>query len=381
MGRGLALVGMSGGVDSAVAAALLQREGFEVVGVTLRLWPCGQAEPDRACCSSDDLVHARQAADRLGIPLRVLDVHELFRREVLEPAWRDYDRGRTPNPCVGCNERVKFRVLLQEADRLGGAVVATGHHARLERSEGRIRLLRGRDQAKDQSYFLFRLLQGPLERLRFPIGAHTKEEVRALARQLGLSAAERPESQDACFVAPRGGRTGFAEALRAYLGERARPGEVVDPEGRVLGRHPGLHRFTVGQRRGIGVASRHGRLYVLRLEPSSARVVVGPEGRLAAPGLVAREVCWADGPVAGPVLVQIRYRHRAVAAEVEPVAGGRALVRFAAPQRAVTPGQAAVFYRGEEVVGGGWIERALAEDASAGSEVGAASDAGSGGEP
>ena len=364
-----------------MAAALLQDEGFQVIGVTLRLWPCVASEPDRACCSSDDLVHARQAADRLGIPLRVLDVCESFRQEVLEPAWRDYDQGRTPNPCVRCNERVKFRFLIEEADRLGAQVVATGHHARIEGREGRLRLLRGRDRAKDQSYFLFRLLAGPLERLRFPIGERTKEEVRALARQLGLSAADRPESQDACFVASRGGRTGFAEALRGYLGGRRRPGEVVDTQGRVLGRHSGLHGFTVGQRRGIGVASRQGRLYVVRLEPASARVVVGPVEMLGTAGLVARSVRWAHGPVSGSVLVQIRYRHQAAEAQVQPLPDGRALVRFAEPQRAATPGQAAVFYRGEEVVGGGWIERALADEERVGREDRASADAQRGGEP
>jgi tRNA-specific 2-thiouridylase len=349
------VVGMSGGVDSSVAAALLVEQGFEVVGVTLHLAGAGSR-----CCSLDDAEDARRVADALGIRFYVANQQEAFRREVTLPFADAYLAGRTPLPCVTCNRRFKFGALQARARALGAEAVATGHYARLEEdpASGEHRLLRGRDGSKDQSYFLFDLCQAQLARARFPLGELTKHEVRARARALGLATADKPESQEICFV-PDGDYARVVEALRP--GAAPGEGEIVDGEGRVLGRHAGIHRFTVGQRRGLGLASAE-RLYVKRLEPAANRVVVGREEELASAGARLADVSWIGSRPAEPVqaTVRIRYRHPGAPARIEPGADGSAEVWFDEPVTALAPGQAAVFYAGDRVLGGGWIAGPLA---------------------
>ncbi len=336
---------MSGGVDSTVAAYLLREAGYEVYGLTLWLWdPKGPLE--NPCCSVDA---AKLAAHELGIPHEVVQAQEEFQRLVVEPTLIAYRRGITPNPCAFCNREVRFALLLREGDRRGIHWVATGHHARIVRQE-KPKLLRGRDPAKDQSYFLFALTKEELSRALFPVGEYTKAEIRGIAEKLGLTAAKLQESQDLCFA---------PEGIPALI-PGAEPGPIYDLEGRLLGTHKGLPHYTVGQRHGLGVSAPRP-LYVVALDPERNAVIVGPEEALYAQGLLARDLHWIAGEPPGERFsaeVQVRYRASPVPAEVE-LRGEEAQVRFARPVRAVTPGQAAVFYQGEEVLGGGIIVRAL----------------------
>jgi tRNA-specific 2-thiouridylase len=346
------LVAMSGGVDSSAAAALLAAEGHDVVGVAMRVADFSDAARGRSCCAPDDLEDARRAARRLGIPFYVANVEERFAERIIAPFVEDYLDGRTPNPCVACNSRVKFAWLLARARALG-AKLATGHYARVERRGDRVALLVAADPAKDQSYFLHGLGQDALADVLFPVGGLPKPEVRALAARAGLPNAEKPESQEICFVT-RGDAADFV-ALRAPA--RLRPGEVVSTAGEVLGRHDGVHRFTVGQRRGLGVAGPEPR-YVVRIEPDTARVVVGSAAEASRDAFGVAEASWVAGaPPAGPreVRVKVRHRHEGERGTVTPTADGGAEVRLAAAVRGVAPGQAAVFYDGDEVVGGGRI--------------------------
>ena len=356
MASGRVAVAMSGGVDSSVAAALLARAGHEVVGITLQLLPCEDRPLGGGCCSLESAAQARSVADRLGIDHLIVDARGTFEQQVLRPCWDEYARGRTPNPCVLCNQTVKWGVLFDRARALGARQLATGHYARIGASPaGRPSLLRGLDPNKDQSYFLFSLEEEQIGATLLPLGAMTKPQVRALARELGLATAERPESQDACFDSSE---DGFAESLRLRFDARARPGDIVDREGRVVGHHEGLHRFTLGQRRGLGVTL-GGRAFVSALRAEANQVVVTPDpDDLLARELEVRLAGARDRPLPDRCLVQIRSRHKAVPAAL--VAGGEAGVRVVLdePQRAVTPGQAAVFYDGDRVAGGGWISRA-----------------------
>lgn len=337
------LLGMSGGVDSTVAAYLLRESGYEVHGLTLWLWnPQGPWE--NPCCSVNA---AELAAKELNIPHEVVHAQEEFQRLVVEPALSAYRRGITPNPCAFCNREVRFALLLKEAGRRGIRWVATGHHARVVHAE-KARLLRGRDPQKDQSYFLFALTQEELSRALFPVGEHAKAEIKALAEKLGLTAARLRESQDLCF-APQG--------IFVLIPE-AEPGPIYDLEGRLLGQHKGLPRYTVGQRHGLGLPSSRP-LYVVALDAQRNAVIVGPEEALYAQDLVAQDLHWISGKPPGPrfsAQVQVRYRAAPVPAQVE-LQDDEARVTFAWPVRAVTPGQAAVFYQGEEVLGGGIIAR------------------------
>jgi len=345
------VVAMSGGVDSSAAAALLKEQGHEVIGMTLRVWSYENQGKRGSCCSPDDIDDARRVAEALDIPFYVAGVEELFKQRVVNPFVESYLKGRTPIPCVACNRDVKFRFLLERAKALG-ARLATGHYARIEQRDGRFRLHRGDDPAKDQSYFLFNLGQEELAHLDFPVGQLTKPEVRAIAARHGLPTSSKPESMEICFV-PGGDYAGFVERAAG-----PQPGgDLVDQEGRVLGQHGGVHRFTVGQRRGLGVSGPVP-LYVQRVDAERREVVVGPVDAVLRSQFDVLGCHWVDEAPAAeePIEVRVRHRHTGVAAKVGASAlPGRWTVRPEVPVRAVTPGQAAVFYRGNEVLGGGWI--------------------------
>jgi tRNA-specific 2-thiouridylase len=349
------VVAMSGGVDSAVAAALLAREGYDVVGVTLRLADLKATGLGVSrCCSQEDVEMARAVCLRLGIGHEVMEMGSTFRRAVIQPFVRSYLAGETPLPCAHCNATIKFGELLEGALRMGAETLATGHYARVEREGDSFVLRRGLDRGKDQSYFLFALEPWQLEHVRFPLGGLSKSEVRALAVELGLPNAARQESQEVCFVPPGGS---YVQVLEAVAPERL-PGEgdVIDVDGRVLGRHGGYHRFTVGQRRGLGVADGR-RLYVLKLHPESNRVVVGTSEQASRRSLLLREVNWLATRTAEAIEaeVQVRSRHQPATATFRLGQEGTAEVHFAEPVLSPAPGQAAVCYVGDRLLGGGWI--------------------------
>jgi tRNA-uridine 2-sulfurtransferase len=353
--KGSVLVAMSGGVDSAVAACLLADRGFEVRGSHMKLVHTGGVE--HGCCGPGAEADARAVAKHAGFPFEVVDLSEEFAERVVADYLSEHRAGRTPNPCVRCNERIKFGAFLDRADALGMDLVATGHYVRTKQDRlGRWRLYRGLDRAKDQSYVLAGLRQSQLARSRFPVGEMAKDETRSHARRLGLPVAGKPDSQDLCF-APAGDAATFVEARAPDL---ARPGEVVDADDRVLGTHRGAFRYTIGQRRGLGVSMGE-RTYVVDVEASRNRVVVGPAELLSRRGLRAERVTWVagrpDGRFEGEV--KIRYRGRDAEAVIEPVGPEGVHVEFRAPQQAVTPGQAVAFYSGEELLGGGTISEAI----------------------
>jgi len=351
------VVAMSGGVDSSVAASLLAEAGHEVIGLSMQLYDQREsAEAFGSCCSLDDLHDAKKVARRIGIPHYLMNFEEQFADTVVRNFVDEYASGRTPIPCVHCNAGLKFTALVDRAAAFDAAGVATGHYARVEFDEDRrsYRLLRGMDRDKDQSYFLFSLTQEQLAHSLFPVGHLTKREVRAHATRLGLPVADKPDSHEICFV-PDGDAAAFVER-RAPAALPA--GDIVDTSGKILGRHAGLHRYTVGQRKGLGLAAGVP-LYVLKLEPRRAELVVGPREELGRADLVARDVNWIAGPAPDSlvrVTARIRHRHHDAAATVTADGPTRAHVRFDTAQLAVAPGQAVVFYDGEEVVGGGWIE-------------------------
>ena len=348
-----ALVAMSGGVDSSVAAALMLRRGWEVIGVTMKLWqgPNGEA-PSAGCCTVSDAEDARRVAARLDIPYYVWDYTEEFMGGVVERFIGDYVAGRTPNPCVECNRTVKFARLLEQAADLDCRVVATGHYARNIQDGGRRRLLRGADPDKDQSYVLSMLGQSELERARFPVGEMTKERTRREAAELGLRIAAKPDSQDICFV----GQGDYRRFL-ADQGAGSRPGPIVDHDGTELGEHQGVAGFTVGQRRGLGVAVGEAR-YVASIDPASATVTLGRRHHLQVREVEVRQVSWVDAPAPGPALVQYRAHGTAHPGFLEEAGEGMWRVRLEQPAWGVSPGQTAAFYHGEEVAGGGIISAA-----------------------
>jgi tRNA-specific 2-thiouridylase len=346
---------MSGGVDSSVTAALLKRQGYDVVGVTLQLYPGTVAKQKGACCAGQDIYDAKRVAETLGIPHYVLDYENRFRKNVIADFADSYARGETPIPCVRCNQKVKFADLLDTARELGAAAMATGHYVRRVEGPDGAELHAAADSTRDQSYFLFATTQDQLDYLRFPLGGMEKSEVRKLAAELGLITADKPDSQDICFV-PEGRYTGIVEKLRP---DAVRPGEIVDASGAVLGRHDGVMNFTVGQRKGLGLSGNGEPLFVLKLDAAKAQVVVGPRDALAAAAITLREVNWLVTPN-GPFecAVKVRSMRPPVAARVTPLDDGAARVELLAPEAAVAPGQACVFYKDGRVLGGGWIARA-----------------------
>jgi tRNA-specific 2-thiouridylase len=362
-------VAMSGGVDSSAAAALLNEQGHELVGFTMQLWnqsrgisvdENGEPLPSR-CCSLDDVYDARRVAESLGFPFYVLNLEREFEESVVEPFVASYLAGETPIPCVSCNSRLKFEALDRMAVSLGCDKVATGHYARVEFDEAadRYRLFRGTDRNKDQSYFLWELTQEQLSRSLFPLGEMDKPTARGIAREANLYTADKQESQEICFV-PDGK---YSEFIDRYLAHEKRDlpdgGEIVTTSGEVISTHTGIHRYTIGQRRGLGIAHEKP-LYVTAIERAKNEIVVGEERELDSSEFTARGVNWIafDDPTE-PVRakIRIRYRHEPASATIHPLAGARARIVFDEPQRAITPGQATIFYNGDEVLGGGWIER------------------------
>ncbi len=377
------VVAMSGGVDSSVAAALLVEQGFDVIGISMQLWD--YSEPDGSgdgagdssddgvgvaatagsCCSLDDLQDARRVCYKLGIPFYVANLEEVFKREVVDYFIGSYLSGETPNPCVKCNDVMKFQVLLQRARELDADYLATGHYARIETPAAAgdgYRLLKGVDSNKDQSYFLFTMTQDQLARTLFPVGDITKDEVRRLAAKVGLKVAGKKESQEICFIDGDYGEF-LADRLEQKAGEPQKEdtGDIVDGTGRIVGKHKGLFRYTIGQRRGLDIKDGAGPYYVLGTDLESNRLIVGKDEELFAGGLICRELNWISGaaPDLNEVTVKIRYRHQGVLATLGDIKDGELRVEFKEPQRSVTPGQAVVFYNGDQVLGGGWINRAI----------------------
>ncbi len=350
------VVAMSGGVDSSVSAALLQEQGYEVTGISLQLYdpvPRGDSCRNKTCCSLDDVLDAGRVANKLGIPFEVLDLRKEFKQAVIDNFIAEYAAGRTPNPCVRCNDLIKFDLLLERAVAMGADYLATGHYVRVTGDPAVSSQLRtGLDPAKDQSYFLFSIRAAQLPRLLFPVGGLEKSRVRELAVSFQLPVAEKHESQEICFI-PDNDYAGFLERN----GLRQSPGEIVTVEGRVLGKHLGIHRYTIGQRKGLGIAWRQP-LHVVALDTVRNRVVVAEASHLNSSRLTATSVNWIERPDTAvfTATCRIRYRHRPAPCRVTVLGADRFEVTFEQPQMSITPGQAAVLYDGDRVLGGGWIQ-------------------------
>ncbi len=345
------VVAMSGGVDSSVAAAILKEQGYQVIGITMQIWPPDRKDSSGGCCGVGAIEDAKRVAYKLGIPHYVMNFRDIFAQTVIADFCQEYSLGRTPNPCIRCNQYIKFDVLLSRARELDADFIATGHYGRVEHSSDGYRLLKGVDPTKDQSYFLYILGQRELQHLLLPIGNFHKTKVRKIAAELGLPTATSHDSQDICFI-PGGD-------YRAFITEHipTPAGDIVDARGNILGRHRGLARYTVGQRQGLGLASDR-RLYVLRLDAGSNRLVVGTEGQLLSDRLIASQLNWISGKAPGEltgIATKVRYGSPEVAIKLS-LNNGSAEVYFLKPQRAIAPGQAVVFYQGETVLGGGIIE-------------------------
>lgn len=348
------VIAMSGGVDSSVAAALLKQQGYDVIGMMLRLWSEPGKEDSNRCCTPDSMAQARRVAAKLDIPFYAIDAKDIFRKTVVDYFLEGYARAETPNPCLVCNRYIRWEFLFNHAKAMGADFMATGHYVRLKSEDGRVKLLKGIDPAKDQSYVLHVLTQEKLSQALFPVGDYPKSEIRAMAEKMGLAVAKRPDSQDLCFLA--------GDDYRNFLGRNAphinQPGKIVSREGQVLGEHSGLANYTIGQRKGLNLASPVP-LYVLRKNAAENVLVVGAAEELGTQELLSVNVNWTGGEIpTGPfrAMVKSRYSAREAPGLVTPLDNGtKAAVRFDLPQRDITPGQAAVFYDGDQVLGGGII--------------------------
>jgi tRNA-uridine 2-sulfurtransferase len=350
------VIAMSGGVDSSTAACILKEQGYDVIGISMKLPVSADAPGKKSCCGIRGINDARSVAHQIGIPFYALNYEDEFKNKVIDYFCREYHKGRTPNPCVVCNAQLKFGSLLKKAQALGAKYIATGHYARIRKGSGsgNLLLVKGRDLKKDQSYFLYRLKQSQLKRTLFPLGDMTKERVRSLAKKFGLKVHDKPGSQEICFI-PDNDYRGF---IRRNSGpDKFRQGPIIDKKGNVVGRHDGIAFYTIGQRKGLGAYTVP--RYVVEIDESKNAIIIGEDDQLFTNELCAREVNWVSGrapekPI--KVKAKIRYMHPGSEATVTPCGPGRAEVRFKDPQRAVTPGQSAVFYKGDVVLGGGTIE-------------------------
>ncbi|MFC2066256.1 tRNA 2-thiouridine(34) synthase MnmA [Chloroflexota bacterium] len=361
MDRVKAVVAMSGGVDSSVAAALLKEKGYQVIGVTMQIWPQDKQEYEgngsAGCCGIGAIEDAKRVAHRLDIPHYVMNFRDIFARKVITDFCQEYSLGRTPNPCIRCNQYIKFGTLLERARELGADIIATGHHARVEmdKTTETFLLKKGVDRHKDQSYFLYPVMQEQLKHIFFPIGNFTKDRIREMASELRLPVAAKPESQDICFIPDHN----YPRFLKDYNHRAVEPGPILDKRGNILGKHEGILFYTIGQRKGLGIFAEKP-LYVTAIEPERNAIVVGNKDELYGHELIASGVNWIT--LARPtrpitVKAKIRYRHQEAEAEVAPSDGDKAYVKFRKPQMAITPGQAIVFYDNDTVIGGGTIEQ------------------------
>jgi len=356
------VIALSGGVDSAVAAAILKEEGYQVIGATMQIWPPDKVIPEvdhfSGYCGVGTIEEAKRVAHKLSIPHHVMNFKDIFAQKVIADFYKEYSQGRTPNPCIRCNQYIKFGVLLNRAKELGTDFVATGHHARIVKDEakGRYLLKKGIDRRKDQSYVLYSLTQEQLSRILLPIGNLTKEKVREIARELGLPAATKLESQDICFIPDNN----YSNFLKEYVPQAVKPGPILNKEGSILGQHRGIASYTIGQRRGLGISAKEP-MYVTAIDQEGNAIMVGSKQEVYSKELIASRLNWITlAELRGTIRAKakIRYRHKEAEAEVTPLDDSNVHVKFKEPQMAITPGQAVVFYQGDTVIGGGIIEKA-----------------------